>query len=111
MIKAKFSRCEDGYIRLQIDGHAGYGEEGDDIVCAAVSGIFYSLCGYLSNFCSEGTSLDRLSSGCADVSCGQDGEEAMKLACIGIWQISLTYPGYVEVENNAWSWKMNPCRA
>jgi hypothetical protein len=35
----------------------------------------------------------------------------MKLACVGIWQISLTYPGYVEVENNAWDWKMNACRA
>ena len=111
MIKAKFSRCEDGYIRLQIDGHARYGEEGDDIVCAAVSGIFYSLCGYLSNFCFAETRVDRIESGHADVSCSTVGEEAMKLACIGIWQISLTYPEHLEVKNNAWNWKMNPCRA
>ena len=96
---------------MKIEGHAGFGGEGKDIVCAAVSGIFYSLCGYLSNFCSDGTRLERVGLGYADVSCREDGEEAMKLACIGIWQISLTYPGHVEVENNAWNWRMNPCRA
>jgi uncharacterized protein YsxB (DUF464 family) len=111
MIKTKFSRGSDGRFRLQIDGHACYGGEGNDIVCAAVSGIFYSLCGYLSNFCSEGSDLDRFGPGYAFVSCDESGEEAMKLACVGIWQISLIYPGYVEVENNAWDWKMNACRA
>ncbi|MBR3687242.1 MAG: ribosomal-processing cysteine protease Prp [Clostridia bacterium] len=111
MIKTEFSRCEGDWLRLRIDGHAGYGEEGNDIVCAAVSGIFYSLCGYLSNFCSDEVRLDYVGSGHAEVRCSAVGEEAMKLACIGIWQISLTYPECVNVENNAWNWKMNSCRA
>ena len=111
MIRAEFSRREGGRVRLQIDGHAGFGEEGNDIVCAAVSAIFYSLCGYLSNFCSAETRLDRIESGHADVSCSTVGEEAMKLACIGIWQISLSYPEHLTVENNAWNWKMNSFRA
>lgn len=110
MIKAEFSRCEDGWLRLEIDGHACYGGEGNDIVCAAVSGIFYSLCGYLSNFHSDNIRLDRIESGHAEVRCAEVGEEFMKLACIGIWQISLTYPEFVEVKNNAWHWKMNPQR-
>ena len=30
---------------IQIKGHAGYAERGKDIVCAAVSGIWYALVG------------------------------------------------------------------
>ena len=111
MIKAEFARLEDGNITLRIEGHAGYGGEGNDIVCAAVSAIFYSLCGYLSNFCSDKIRLGSIKSGYAEIASGAECEEFMKLACIGIWQISLSYPGYVEVKNNAWNWKMNPCRA
>ena len=38
MIKFSFYRNGDGKItRLQIKGHAGYAEEGHDIVCAAAS--------------------------------------------------------------------------
>ena len=104
MIKAEFSKKKDG-IHLTIKGHAGYskGDE-DDIVCAAVSGIFYALCGYLSNLKKEGYFLNCAEAGYADVECGREGEEAMKLACIGIWQIALTYPRHVSVNNTVWDW-------
>jgi uncharacterized protein YsxB (DUF464 family) len=106
MITAKFTKNESG-IRLTIDGHAGYSKDGcDDIVCAAVSGIFYALCGYLSNLKKKNYLLNSAEAGYADVECGYDGEEAMKLACIGIWQISLSYPECVRVNNSAWDWRM-----
>lgn len=103
MITADFKR-ERGALRLTLRGHAGY-SEGDDIVCAAVSGIFYALCGYLANIKPEGLRIHSIRAGEGDVECAESGEEAMKLVCIGLLQIALTYPGYLAVNNEAFSWK------
>lgn len=104
MIRANFSRGESG-LRLKMWGHAGYSESGGDIVCAAVSGIFYALLGYLKNQ-DLGLKINSLGSGLADIECGFDGEEAMKLCCIGLLQIALTYPGTVSVDGMAWRWRV-----
>ena len=45
MIVADFTRTSRGY-KIRIEGHALYAKEGEDVVCSAVSGIFYALCGY-----------------------------------------------------------------
>jgi uncharacterized protein YsxB (DUF464 family) len=38
LIKVKFTKNKNGeYIKLTVEGHSGYAEEGSDIVCAAVS--------------------------------------------------------------------------
>lgn len=37
MIKARFCKSKNGYCGFSISGHAGYADEGNDIVCAAVS--------------------------------------------------------------------------
>ena len=104
MIRANFSRGETG-LHLVLCGHAGYSGSGGDIVCAAVSGIFYALLGYLAN-CGVGLKINRLGSGIADVECGPCGEEAMKLCCIGLLQIALTYPGTVSVDSAIWNWRL-----
>lgn len=104
MIRADFSRDESG-LRLRLLGHAGYSSSGGDIVCAAVSGIFYALLGYLKNS-SCTLKVNALGSGHADLECGPEGEEAMKLCCIGLLQIALTYPGTVSVDGDAWQWKI-----
>lgn len=106
MIKARFSRTLSGGVRLRISGHAGYSDSGDDIVCAAASGIFYSLCGYLYNFCPENLKIYALQSGLADIECGREGDEAMKMALLGLWQVAIEYPQCVSVENAAFAWKM-----
>ena len=108
MIKAGFFR-EDEALRLVISGHAGYSKSGDDIVCAAVSGIFYALTGYLANFAGE-LEIREIRSGYADIGCSGAGEEAMKQACIGLLQMQSTYPDHVSVDNNIWHWKINPPR-
>lgn len=104
MINAEFSRINDR-LSLKINGHAGYSEGGEDIVCAAVSGIFYALLGYVANEC-KGLSVKRLSPGDAFIECGIDGEEAMKQACIGFLQIALTYPGTLRVDDSIWKWSI-----
>ena len=108
MIRASFCR-EGERLRLTVSGHAEYSHGGDDIVCAAVSGIFYALTGYLANF---GGGLDIISvrSGFADIECSQCGEEAMKQACIGLLQMQSTYPEHVGVDDNIWRWRINAPR-
>ena len=105
MIKARFYR--DGErLRMTIDGHAGYGRLGNDIVCAAVSGIFYALVGYLRSFKRDMTEICAVEYGHADIICDSECEEALKLACMGIYEVALTYPDHVKVENRLWNWKM-----
>ena len=105
MIRASFYREGDD-LRLTIKGHAGYGKRGGDIVCSAVSAVFYSLVGYLCNFRRDEVVVDAIREGYADIICSQGAEEALKLTCIGLIQIEKTFPDYIEVENRLWSWKM-----
>ena len=46
MIEIKYNASE---LELNINGHAGYAEEGKDIVCSAVSCLFYTLAETLSS--------------------------------------------------------------
>ena len=105
MIDADFSRTEKGF-RLRIEGHARCGVEGEDIVCAAVSGIFYALCGYIINFKPDSIKVNALESGLADIECGVECEDQLQLACLGLWQIASTYPTHMKVGIGAWNWKM-----
>ena len=107
MIRAVFTKRLNGY-RLRIEGHANYGKTGEDIVCSSVSGIFYALCAYLLNFKRENLKVNAIESGLADIECGEEGEGAMQMACLGLWQISCQYPEHVAVEIGAWRWRMNP---
>ena len=52
MILARFFRSKDGAIKaVEISGHAGAGEFGSDIVCAAASTIAYTAVGALEEIC------------------------------------------------------------
>ena len=105
MINVDFTRTDWG-LKLRIEGHANYGDEGEDIVCAAVSSIFYALCGYIINFKPGRIKVNALESGLADIECGFDCEDQMQLACLGLWQIASTYPSHLKVGIGAWNWKM-----
>ncbi len=112
MILADFSRKDsDDRLCLTLEGHANYTDGGDDIVCAAVSGLFYALCGYLANLEDGRMCLERLRSGSATLSCALCGEEAMHLVFIGLFQIMLTYPENLSVTNSAFDWKIALNRA
>ena len=100
MIKVSFSRSADGFS-FDAFGHAGYSDSGDDIICAAVSGIVYALAGYLINEC-NGAVVKALRPGAASFRCGGDGEAAMRMAYIGLLQLALTYPDFVSVRCDAW---------
>lgn len=44
MLKAVFHERGGGFCGFEISGHAGYGTEGNDIVCAAVSSCTMLVC-------------------------------------------------------------------
>jgi uncharacterized protein YsxB (DUF464 family) len=109
LINAEFFKTDEGY-RVVISGHADYAEHGKDVVCGAASGVFYAFCGYIYNFCKEGLRVHAVRDGYADVECGENACEAVKMALLGLWQLAITYPKNVAVHNNAFDWHMNSGR-
>ena len=39
MVKVKFSTQDGKFVGVECEGHAGYADEGEDIVCAALSSV------------------------------------------------------------------------
>ena len=48
MTTVEFQRTENKITAFTVSGHTGYGEEGDDIVCASVSGVVWCTVNGLS---------------------------------------------------------------
>ena len=101
MIDAGFFR-ENGGFRVIITGHAGYAPEGQDIVCASVSTLFYTMIGYLYTQKGSKCRVHKLKKGYAEMSCAAVGEEAVRMTCIGILQVSEQYPQCVRLHNEIW---------
>ena len=59
MIKVTMSKNKNGdYNGVCMDGHAGYGEFGQDIVCAAVSALFINTVNSIETFTEDSFRLD-----------------------------------------------------
>lgn len=100
MIIARYDR--DGEMHtLSVNGHAGYAEKGQDIVCAGVSAIVYALIGWLENNSedTESVSIDEVN-GEVVISCEGDEkvEAVFYMAAIGIESIMNTYPDHVAID-------------
>lgn len=50
MLKAVFYRHDGSLTGFSVSGHAGYGHEGTDIVCAAVSSAVRLVCNTVTDF-------------------------------------------------------------
>lgn len=99
MVKVTYQSRDNKY-RLSIDGHAGYKPAGEDIVCAGVSAIAYSLMGYLELNKDKTSFLDirhdngRVYTCC----CGTDTiGAAFQMAITGLEMIAASYPQNVSV--------------
>lgn len=100
MIRCSY-RTEGKTHSLMVMGHAGYNDEGRDIVCAGVSAVTYSLLGWLANHEKDTSYLYKfVESGSTTVIC--DGNEAVEtafqVAVIGLAQIANQYPDYMTME-------------
>lgn len=103
MIDIDFLRKKD-CVCLVINGHSDICEQGTNTVCAAVSGIFFSLLGYLASCGGDrDVKINSVAPGYANIECGYKQIEAMRMACIGFIQISESYPDTVSVHNEVWN--------
>ncbi len=92
---AQMIRASCGGAHLTVRGHAGYGEYGKDIVCAAASALVYALAGRLR----ETGRLERFQSapGYAEIAGTGDCAREFALVRCGLALLAQQYPGRVEV--------------
>lgn len=85
-----------GTRTLRVSGHAGYDENGRDIVCAAVSALVYALVGALEEDGRLGSSV--LQAGLAVVEgTGECGRE-FAMTGQGLRLLARQYPEYISVK-------------
>lgn len=102
MITAQIG-VKDGERFAATNGHAGY-NPGNDVVCAAVSAIMWTLAGAVENLTDGGRKIIRCDDGYMDVrylpAGGRDIETAdviFDAAHIGLLQIEKKHPAHVRV--------------
>ena len=109
MIKAKFYYdSERGYLKMRIRGHASYAPRGEDLVCAAVSGLAVTAAEAARMFWTQGflkrPPLVRLCDGDALVIITPE-EECLDAAAMAFWTVQAgifaleqRYRRYVQLE-------------
>lgn len=101
MIAVRYLHPAKNQYSLTIQGHAGYSSQGNDIVCAGVSAIAYTLLGFLKKYEEDAAYISaHTQSGDVKVFC-QGGEKfrlAYEMAAIGLQQIAKAYPDHVKVD-------------
>lgn len=88
-----------GY-HLKAEGHAGYATKGDDIVCASVSTIFYTLANYLEQIGAEdlvGSDEDDFIIECKALFQDEAVHTAFRMSVFGLSLIAEQYPDNVSV--------------
>lgn len=91
-------RCQ--YVRrnhmISISGHAGYAPKGQDIVCAGVSAIEYSLIKWLDTMAVEGIESKVVTGDDDCIVCHDERADAcMQMAWLGLCAIAENYPDNV----------------
>lgn len=81
--------------RMTVQGHAGYGAKGQDVVCAAVSALVYALVATLEE--TDNIRETVIRPGYATVA-AKENDRAFDVIRGGIAQIATRYPAYVTVE-------------
>lgn len=95
MIKIRFTRSDGNLVAFSLSGHSGYAEQGEDIVCAAVSSAAYMTANTLTEILalqpdislSDGNMSVKLSS--VEVSKAQD---ILRGFSLHIKELSKQYP-------------------
>ncbi len=103
MIDIRIEKNKDSYRRLTLDGHAGFADYGNDIVCAAVSMLVINTVNSIERFTDDGMRLDsNEEKGFIDCSFPQglshDGSLLMDSAALGLAAIADQYPDNVSIE-------------
>lgn len=87
------------YIGLKVSGHAGYGEEGRDIVCAAVSILTLNMANSVERFTDDDFVVNSYD-GCFDFTLNTRGDKSGLLldSCIfGLMDIGEEYSDFIKI--------------
>ena len=98
MIKCVYEKSKSG-VRLTVNGHAGYAQHGEDIVCSAVSALTETLIARLLQLdakFSYGKENGAVEIAMRNVT--YDANEAFNFAVLGMQLIATAYPKNVEVQ-------------
>lgn len=84
---------------IKIQGHAGYAENGKDIVCAGVTALTQTLIRSMENLTSDEIEYE-ISPGRADIHCGDLSEDSKLLVdsfFLGVCMIANEFPDHVRI--------------
>lgn len=89
------------YNRVTVEGHAGRGPEGHDLVCAAVSALALTLAGNVSYMKAQDAVYDeilKLEEGNAEIQCTpyrrykESAQQIFRSVCVGFELLATKYP-------------------
>ena len=95
------------YNRVTIDGHAGSGPNGHDLVCSAVSALALTLAGNVTYMEAQEAvygSVTKLDEGNAEIQCTayrryrDSVEQVFRAICVGFELLATKYPEYIKYE-------------
>ena len=104
MIRVTYYRT---YNRVTVEGHAGSGPEGHDLVCASVSALALTLAGNVAYMEAQeavwGT-ITKLEEGYAEIQCNAyrryraSVEQIFRAVCVGFELLATKYPDNISYE-------------
>lgn len=95
MININYTKKDNGFT-MDINGHAGSGEPGKDLVCCAVSTLFFTLANRVSELTDN--AYVAYSSGCSRISAHGDGIlPAAETILSGLETLAGQYPQYISI--------------
>ncbi len=101
MIRATILTRNGSLCGFEIQGHAGYAEEGRDIVCAAVSSAAYLTANTITEVCACKATV-REAEGRLSVKVSSKDEEAAQVALKGLQLhldgLAAQYPTYIQIQ-------------
>ena len=95
------------YNRVTVEGHAGAGPEGHDLVCAAVSALALTLAGnvtYMEAQDAVRNVITELDEGSAEIQCTanrrykESVEQIFRAICVGFELLATKYPRNISYE-------------
>lgn len=96
MINITISIKNDDY-NISANGHALF-NPGNDIICSAVSALFYAFAGFLHNNSKVRRAEVHLESGDAKIKASGDIKQAFDVFAIGLLQIEKSYPDNIKID-------------
>lgn len=96
MIKILYRKTEDSF-KLKITGHAGYAKKGEDVVCAGISTLYFTLGNYLEKNCDHFSCIENRNGNAELLAYGKEAVAALDVILTGFEMMQAEYPENIQV--------------